>query len=98
GFNTFEQGAGQVNIAGAVQLAQLVRTDLNAATMVGEPLLTGVPPEPSTTIAEYNFPWSRGIVLSHTYAMGVDLITKYQVIYGTGTLLRTIPRDHGKLY
>ena len=40
GYNMFEQGAGQLNIAGAVQLAQSVRTDLSAATTVGSPLLT----------------------------------------------------------
>src|SRR4030095_12337035 len=32
GYNTFEQGAGELNIAGAVQLAQLVRTDLTSTT------------------------------------------------------------------
>src|SRR5688572_33194154 len=39
GFNMFEQGAGQLNIAGAVELARLVRTDLSATTTVGSPLL-----------------------------------------------------------
>src|ERR1700741_1315066 len=33
GFNTFEQGAGQLNIAGAVQLARSVRTDLNGRSV-----------------------------------------------------------------
>ncbi len=47
GFNMLEQGAGQINIAGAVQLAQSVRTDLSASTTVGSPLLTvAVPPAP----------------------------------------------------
>src|ERR1700741_362149 len=47
GYNMFEQGAGQLNIAGAVQLAQLVRTDLSTAT-VGSSLLTVDPPTPET--------------------------------------------------
>ena len=52
GFNMLEQGAGQMNTAGAVQLAELVRTDLSATTAVGSPLLTvSVPPAPQTTIA-----------------------------------------------
>src|ERR1044071_1262794 len=40
GYNMFEQGAGELNIAGAVQLARAVRTDLSATTPVGSPLLT----------------------------------------------------------
>ncbi|HEX8335994.1 MAG TPA: S8 family peptidase, partial [Pyrinomonadaceae bacterium] len=40
GFNMFEQGAGQLNIEGAIRLAKVVRTDLNALTPVGAPLLT----------------------------------------------------------
>src|SRR5205085_9458808 len=85
GYNTFEQGAGQVNIAGAVQLAQLVRADLNASTTVGSPLLTtSTPPDACTTIANKTFTWSRGIILNQTYATGADLITSYQAIYGLG--------------
>ncbi len=50
--NTFEQGAGQLNLDGAVKLARLVRTNLNANTNVGSSLLTtNTPPEPRTTIA-----------------------------------------------
>src|SRR4029079_9910159 len=82
GFNMFEQGAGQLNIAGAVKLAQLVRTDLSSATTVGSSLLTGdipAPPAPDTTIANHTFTWSRGIILNHTYVTGTDLITKYQL-------------------
>ncbi|HEU4435223.1 MAG TPA: S8 family peptidase, partial [Pyrinomonadaceae bacterium] len=87
GFNMFEQGAGQLNVAGAVQLARLVRTDLNGATSVGSPLLTGDAPAPQTTIGNYTFTWSRGIVLNQTYATGVDLITRYQLSYSLGSLL-----------
>ncbi|MBA3767915.1 MAG: S8 family serine peptidase, partial [Acidobacteria bacterium] len=38
--NMFEQGAGELNIEGAVRLARLVRRDLSAATPLGAPLLT----------------------------------------------------------
>lgn len=95
-FNMFEQGAGQINIEGAVRLAKVIRTDLSSKTRVGSPLLTtGAPPRPETSI-KYNdenakgtstFKWSQGIILDHTYATGVNLITKYQGIYGTGVLL-----------
>src|SRR5215207_5353030 len=67
GFNMLEQGAGQLNVAGAVQLAQSVRTDLSVTTSVGSPLLTSeIPPASATTIANHTFTWSRGIILNHT--------------------------------
>src|SRR6185295_4057124 len=88
GFNMLEQGAGELNIAGAVQLARAVRTDLSATTTVGSPLLTvETPPAPETTIANRTFTWSRGIILNHTYVTGSDLITKYQLVYAPGNLL-----------
>ena len=90
GYNMLEQGAGQLNIAGAVQLAQSVRTDLSEATTVGSSLLTGDqpgPPAPETTVANHTFTWSRGIILNHTYVTGSDLITKYQLVYSLGRLL-----------
>src|SRR5439155_3048096 len=65
GYNTFEQGAGQLNIEGAVRLAKLVRTDLSNSTPLGAPLLTSSTlPTPNTTLAYYNFPWSRGIIIN----------------------------------
>jgi hypothetical protein len=86
GFNQLEQGAGQLNIEGAVRLAKLVRTDLNGK--LGEDLLTtNALPSPRTTIAGHTFPWAQGVILGPTYATGTALITKYQVVYGQGMLL-----------
>src|SRR5205085_8566646 len=49
GFNMFEQGAGEINIEGAIRLAKLVRTDLSSTTTLGSPLLTTlVAPVPQT--------------------------------------------------
>jgi serine protease AprX len=88
GFNMFEQGAGQLNISGAVQMARAMRTTLYASTPLGAPLLmNATPPTPSTTIAAYSFTWAQGIVLNHTFATGSDLLTKYQKVYGKGSLL-----------
>ncbi|HKE57852.1 MAG TPA: S8 family peptidase, partial [Pyrinomonadaceae bacterium] len=90
-FNMFEQGAGELNIDGAVRLAKLVRTDLNSNTALGSPLLTGSAPTPQTTIpfatGSYTFVWSKGIVLANTHASGSALITQYQKVYGRGVLL-----------
>jgi serine protease AprX len=86
GFNAFEQGAGQLNLAGAVTLAKIVRTDLSNTTPVGTPVFTKMPPAPYTTIAGYTFLWSRGVIVGQTYATG-DGLALYQKIYSLGTLL-----------
>jgi EAL domain-containing protein (putative c-di-GMP-specific phosphodiesterase class I) len=44
GYNMFEQGAGQLNVEGAIRLAKLIRTDLSNLTLMGSNLLiTSVP-------------------------------------------------------
>jgi len=88
GYNTFEQGTGELDIEGAVRLAKLVRTNLTSTTPLGSPLLTvNSAPIPQTTIAGVTFNWAQGIIGNYSFATGVDLITKYQVIFGTGHLL-----------
>ena len=87
GFNMFEQGAGLINIAGAADLTKLVRSDFSSNFALGTPLLTSAPPTPQTTIYDSTFTWSQGILVDRTYAKGINLITKYQRIYGTGVLL-----------
>jgi subtilisin family serine protease len=88
GFNMFEQGAGALNIEGAVRLAKLVRNDLTNATTLGTSLLTTTTlPTPQTTITGQTFSWGQGIIIGSTYATGTELITRYQVVYGTGLLL-----------
>jgi serine protease AprX len=87
GYNTFEQGSGEINLEGAMRLARLVRTDLTATTAVGAPLLVGSFGSQQTTIAGYQFTWAQGVVMDHTFATGTNLITKYQKVYALGTLL-----------
>jgi len=87
GADMFEQGTGEINISGAVQLAKLVRNDLDAFTAVGEPLLTAAAPAPQTTIAGQTFTWAQGITLNHTYAYGLSLASLYQKTYETGYIL-----------
>ncbi len=87
-FNMLEQGAGEVNVEGAVRLAKLVRTDLTNLTPAGAPLLTSsTPPTPQTAIAGQTFTWAQGIMLKQRYATGTNLITQYQKIYGMGVVL-----------
>src|SRR5713226_5809792 len=88
GFNTLEQGAGEVNIEGAVRLARLVRTDFGATKPVGAAFLnTTLLPTPQTTIAGYTFTWTQGILLGQHWAKGTSLITKYQPVYALGVIV-----------
>jgi subtilisin family serine protease len=86
GPNKFEQGAGEVNIEGAVRLARLVRTDLTATTAVGAPMLTTDPPIQQTTIGSFTFNWFGKVNLNCAFADGVNLVTKYQGIYALGVI------------
>ena len=87
GFNMLEQGAGELNIEGAIRLAKLVRKDLSSSTQVGASLLTSSAPTPQTTIAGQTFEWAKGVLFQYDWANGSDLITKYQAIYDLGVLL-----------
>src|SRR2546430_12676324 len=87
GSNMFEQGAGEINVEGAMRLAKLVRSDLTAFTPLGAPLLVTSAPAEETTLSGQTFCWARGIILNHTYAHGLDLITKYQGVYAKGFIL-----------
>jgi len=89
GFNTLEQGAGQLNIEGAVRLAKLVRTDQTWATTAQGTLLLKLStlPDFKTTLAGHTFTWAQGILLNHRYATGINLITKYHTIYGLGIVM-----------
>lgn len=88
GFNTLEQGAGELNIEGAVRLARLVRTNFGNTKPVGAPFLsTSVLPTPKTTIGGDTFTWCQGILLGRHWAKGTSLITKYQPVYALGTIV-----------
>ena len=88
GFNQLEQGAGELNIDGAVRVGKLVRRDLTAATTVGSPLLTTTTaPAPQSTIAGQTFGWGGGVIMDYSFATGSNLITQYQGIYTLGVLM-----------
>ena len=87
GYNSLEQGAGQLNVEGALRLAKLVRTNLTNSTALGSQFLTtSTPPTPQTTSADRRSV-VQGIVMNYGMVSGTRLITKYQKIYGTGFLI-----------
>jgi len=86
GFSNFDQGAGELNIEGAVRLAKLVKS--NASFLgVGDDLLNDSAPEQSTTIAGSTFVWGGGLIQRWNFLYGSSLILKKQGIYDNGTLL-----------
>jgi subtilisin family serine protease len=86
GVSNLEQGAGELNVEGAVRLAGLVRSDV-ANLANGAPLLTGPAPTPQTTIGNVSFNWSSWLVERYNVVYGSDLVMQYQGIYGQGVLL-----------
>ncbi|HEX8686124.1 MAG TPA: S8 family serine peptidase, partial [Pyrinomonadaceae bacterium] len=82
GFNALEQGAGELNVAGAARLADLVRRDLDpAAAAVGAPLLTAALPAAQTYISDRNYVWAQGVTFDFNYGTGAELVTKFQEGY-----------------
>ena len=87
GFGTLEQGAGLLNVEGALRLASVVRNDFGSQAMVGAPLLNGAVPTQSSSFAGSTFAWSGRIVRKFNTVSGNSLITRLQGPYFTGELL-----------
>ena len=89
GYDLVEQGAGELNIEGAVRLAKALRTDIGPAISAGrinpgDHLLAAgsAMPAPTTTINGESFNWSRIVFGGGSYLLsGSALFTAYQPIY-----------------
>jgi subtilisin family serine protease len=86
GFGTLEQGAGQLNIEGAIRLALSTRGDLTSPAQVGQPLLTGSVTT-SSSFADSTFTWGGTIIRKFNTMSGIGLITRLQGPYCSGELL-----------
>lgn len=86
--NHLQQGAGQLNVEGAVRLAKLVRQDLPAAPALNTPMLTTTTlPTQVSVIEGQNITWAGGIFFNKGFAKSTKLITNYQVTYGQGLVM-----------
>lgn len=86
GFNTLEQGAGEVNVHGAVSLAKLIRSDAYLLKN-GNPMLVGsLPSVQASAIAKQQVYWSQAILHRFGFFHGAALMTNYQGMYGKSTL------------
>src|SRR5262249_41914130 len=84
GANMLEQGAGQLNVEGAIRLANSMRTDMDFQTAAkGTSLFStgSTAPTPSTTIGGYTFPWSQLVLTNQSYVTGQNLISQFQPVY-----------------
>src|SRR5262249_9377208 len=86
GFNTLEQGAGELNIDGAVRVAKLVKNPL-PSLVTGEAMLTASLPAQNSTIAGQTCPWSQSIITNWTFLYGSSLMNNWQGLYDQGVLL-----------
>lgn len=82
--NMLEQGAGQLNIEGAIRLARTYKSSFTSS--LGMPLMTGgvALPTASSTVGGTTFAWAQGILTNHAYVKGTSLISQYQTVYSPG--------------
>ena len=87
--NLLQQGAGELNVEGAVKLASALRTDIGPAITAGT-IATGASmlaagktlPAPSSTLNGETVPWSRMVFAGGTQVLGGPaLFANYQPIY-----------------
>ena len=92
GANLLQQGAGQLNIEGAVRLAQALRTDVASALAAGtlkagDNLLAPgkALPAPSSTLNGQSFNWGRIAFVGGAHLVSGDaLFSNFQPIYDPG--------------
>lgn len=88
GFNQLEQGAGELNIEGAIRLAKNIRQDMPSPTPFKMNMLnSSMLPTQYTTIANHRFNWSGGMILNNGFIKGTNLIKLYQKVYNSGLML-----------
>ena len=86
GFNTLEQGAGQLNAHGAVSLAKLARTDLSKLKQGDTMLRSSLPSVQASLIAGKNAYWSQAVIHRYGFFHGPKLMTNWQGMYRQGAL------------
>lgn len=85
GANTLEQGAGRLNVEGAVRVAARVVSNC-ASLSNGAPMLTSTFNQ-DNVIAGETCVWGRGIITNYGFLYGSNLITYWQSVYAQGKVL-----------
>lgn len=85
-YTTLEQGAGELNIDGAVRIARLVKTTM--PTTNGAALLNAsLPASQTSLISGQTIYWGKGIITNFGFLYGNDLMNKWQGMYASGVLV-----------
>ena len=83
GYNMFEQGAGQLNLEGAVRAAKYLR-NVNFSTYTNGQVMykTGMTfPTLTSTIGGEMINWSGGITTGHGFIRNNNLLSRYNKVY-----------------
>lgn len=84
--NTLEQGAGLLNIDGAVRIARLIKPTM--PTTNGSALLNAsLPTSQTSNFGGYTAHWGKGVITNYGFLHGNDLMTKWQGMYANGVLV-----------
>jgi subtilisin family serine protease len=87
GFNTLEQGAGLLNIDGAVRLARIIRADA-AMLSSGASMLSGSwPSAQCSTIEKETCWWGQSVITNYCFLYGSNLMTRWQRMYSRHVVL-----------
>ncbi len=86
GADLFEQGAGQLNVAGAVRLAAAIRKDLRWLKAGDRLVSSGALPTAETTISSEKFVWSQGLIWNFGWLYGSSVLTTQQEAYAQGLI------------
>lgn len=87
GFNTLEQGAGELNIDGAVRMALLVKSNAGTLTNGALMLNDSLPASQSSYIAGQTCYWGKGIITNFGFLHGDNLMKNWQGMYGSGVVV-----------
>ena len=85
--NTLEQGAGRLNIEGAVEIAASVRTDASSLAHGASMLTSWDEYDQDNVIGNDSVIWGRGVITDYCVLYGSALMTKWQAMYGQSKLL-----------
>lgn len=87
GFNTLEQGAGELNVHGALSLTKLIKPTLSTLKNGDYLLIGALPASQASTINGESCIWGQAVISRYGFFYGNELMTQWQGMYGKSALL-----------
>lgn len=85
GYNSLEQGAGLLNVEGAIKMTKYIKSNVSSLSN-GNAMLTGSTYYHNTIKNEICY-WSQGVITNYGFLQGENLMTLYQGMYGNGVIM-----------